>query len=203
MIIPALEALQRLKEGNQRFAAGKAQNSQCDEELRRKLANGQDPYAVILGCADSRVPAELLFDQGLGDLFVVRVAGNIADPSLIGSVEFAAAKFGVRLVVVLGHSCCGAIEATIGELRNPGGVASPNLSDIVNRISPAIEELVSNSSTDADAALIEEAVRINVAATVKTLRADSDILSDLEQNDGLQIVGAEYFLDSGTVEFFK
>jgi len=157
---------------------------------------------VILGCSDSRVPAEIVFDQGLGDLFVIRVAGNIVAPSQIGSVEFAAARAGARLVVVLGHSQCGAILATLEELARPSKEQSRNLRSIVERIQPAIQPILMSQITPTDDTLIRRAVRANVKASVSHLRQGSEILERLIQTDGLVIVGAEYCLETGVVEFF-
>ena len=167
---------------------------------RLTLTTGQQPLAILLGCSDSRVPAEIIFDQGLGQLFVIRVAGNIVAPSLIGSVEFAASLFSTRLVVVLGHSQCGAIEATVEVLRTQGGHASPNLRSIVDRIAPAVEPLLMQGADGQT--LMERAVRANVCASVDQLRHGSRILEDLQATSGLQIVGAEYSLESGVVDFF-
>ena len=169
---------------------------------RLETAPNQEPFAVILGCADSRVPAEIVFDQGLGDLFVIRVAGNIVAPSQIGSVEFAAARTGARLVVVLGHSRCGAILATLEEMGRPSTDQSRGLRSIVERIQPAIEPLLLSQITPTDDALIRRAVRANVSASVQQLYRGSGILERLVQTDGLMIVGAEYCLETGIVEFF-
>jgi carbonic anhydrase len=168
---------------------------------RADLLGGQQPYAIILGCSDSRVPAEIIFDQGLGDLFVIRVAGNIVAPSQIGSVEFAAAKFDTPLVVVLGHSRCGAIEATLDELRQPAARQSRNLRSIVNRVRPSVEALLATDLRDDPEALAREAVRANVRASVDQLRHGSEILEELVASRGLRIVGAEYSLETGLVDF--
>lgn len=201
--IPAGEALDRLREGNARFAA-----SARDSELflthtrRAEVAERQEPFAIILGCSDSRVPAEIIFDQGLGDLFVIRVAGNIVAPSQVGSVEFAAARFHTPLVVVVGHSQCGAILATLEEMRRPAEKQSPNLRAIVDRVKPSIQHLV-NLSVDVDSSeVVREAVRANIRASVNHLRHGSEVLEQLVQNKGLVIVGAEYSLETGVVEFF-
>ena len=201
-MIPAAEALERLREGNRRFVSDASTHTGTGFRTRRlETAPNQEPFAVILGCSDSRVPAEIVFDQGLGDLFVIRVAGNIVAPSQVGSVEFAAARAGARLVVVLGHSQCGAILATLEELARPSE-QSRNLRSIVERIRPAIEPLLLSQITPTDAALIRRAVRANVKASVSHLRHGSDILERLTQTDGLVIVGAEYCLETGVVEFF-
>jgi carbonic anhydrase len=203
-MIPAVQALQRLREGNLRFASeGASVEASLTRARRRELAEGQEPFAIVLGCSDSRVPAELVFDQSLGDLFVIRVAGNIVAPSQIGSIEFAAERFGTRLVVVLGHSRCGAILATLEEIQRPsGGVRSRNLRSIVDRIRPAVEPLVA-AGPGASGGLVERAVRANIQASVHQLRRGSEILEQLIATDGLVVVGAEYSLDSGVVEFFE
>jgi carbonic anhydrase len=163
---------------------------------------GQEPFAVILGCSDSRVPVEIVFDQGLGDLFVIRVAGNIVAPSQIGSVEFAAERFGTRLVVVLGHTHCGAIDATLDDLQRPSGAQSLNLSSIVQRIRPAVEGLLATELRRDHEALAREAVRANVRVSADYLRHGSEVLERLIRKDGLQVVGAEYSLETGVVDFF-
>ena len=203
MNISASEALERLEAGNRRYLAGEPENVVFSAESRKKLASGQNPFAVILGCADSRVPAELIFDQGLGDLFVIRVAGNVVAPSLIGSIEFAAVKFGVRLIIVLGHTCCGAVEAAVAGLQTPDESISPNLAAIIDRISPGIEELVRADQGNDNEALMQEAVRANIQTSVDEIKHGSDILKNLIENDGLQIAGAEYSLETGEVEFLN
>lgn len=200
----ALEAFERLQSGNQRFVANECLGDAAISQARRTEATqGQSPFAIILGCSDARVPAELVFDQGIGDLFVIRVAGNIVAPSLIGSVEFAASTFGTRLVVVLGHSRCGAIKATLNELLEPGQTGSLNLRSIVNRIRPSVQGLLCTDLRHNHEALIQQAVRSNVQASVNQLRHGSDILENMIANDGLVIVGAEYNLDTGVVDFFE
>lgn len=203
-MIPASEALQRLREGNARFVAGESlRDKMSGESRRRKLTEQQTPFAVILGCSDSRVPVEIVFDQGLGDLFVIRVAGNIIAPSLVGSVEFAAEKFGTRLVIVLGHSQCGAVQATLQELQRPRQLQSPNLLSIVERIRPAIEELTLTDLRNDPEALMCHAVRANIRASASHLRHGSALIERLIQDDGLLVVGAEYSLETGTVDFFE
>lgn len=198
----AEQALQALREGNQRFVEGASCLANHVSGARRtRVASGQEPFAIILGCSDSRVPAEIIFDQGLGDLFVIRIAGNIVAPSQIGSIEFAATSFGTRLVVVLGHSGCGAVAATLDALRNPHERRSPGLRSIVERITPAVTNLVEDHSTVCTDSLMGEAVRANVRRSVQQLRSGSAILERLLREDGLRVVGAEYALDSGVVEF--
>ena len=169
---------------------------------RTELAAGQEPFAVILGCSDSRVPAEIVFDQGLGDLFVIRVAGNIVAASQVGSVEFAAARFGTRLVVVLGHSQCGAILATLEELQQPTDHQSRNLRSIVDRVRPSVEALLATALRHDPDALVRQAVRANISASANHLRHGSEVLEQLIQNNGLRVVGAEYSLETGVVDFF-
>jgi carbonic anhydrase len=202
-MIPAPEALQRLRDGNRRFVSNvRSHESLAGEARRTEVAAGQEPFAIILGCSDSRVPAEIVFDQGLGDLFVIRVAGNIVAPSQVGSVEFAAERFGTRLVVVLGHSQCGAILATIEELRRPTVNQSRNLHSIVDRVRPAVEPLLRAGLHGDPDALVRDAVRANVCISAGHLRHGSDILEQLIQQEGLAVVGAEYSLETGLVDFF-
>jgi carbonic anhydrase len=202
-MITAVEALARLRDGNRRFVADESAASATPSAARRAaLLAGQEPFAIILGCSDARVPAELVFDQGLGDLFVIRVAGNIVAPSQIGSVEFAAARFHARLVVVLGHSQCGAVRATLDELLGRATTPSRNLRSIVDRMRPSIETLLSRGD-DADIdVLMRGAVRANVRASADHLRHGSDLLEQLIRTEGLLVVGAEYSLESGAVTFF-
>ena len=202
-MVSAREALTRLREGNRRFASNAPASDAFPSHHRRaELAAGQQPFAIILGCSDSRVPAELVFDQGLGDLFVIRVAGNIVAPSQVGSVEFAAARFGTRLVVVLGHSQCGAVVATIEELQRPTENQSRNLKAIVDRVRPSVESLLATDLRHDTAALVRHGVRANIRASVYHLRHGSEVLEQLIQADGLRVVGAEYSLETGIVDFF-
>ncbi len=197
-MIPAEEALQRLKQGNESFRAGTGYHLETETLLKLASKTDQRPFAIILGCSDSRVPAEIVFGQGIGDLFVIRVAGNIVAPSQIASIEFAAEKFGTRLVVVLGHTRCGAVEATLEQLIEPVENRSPHLYSIVDRIRPAVENLLPANN---DEEPMKRAVRSNIAASVKNLKLGSDILKDLISEEGLLITGAEYCLDTGSVEF--
>jgi carbonic anhydrase len=202
-VISASEALQRLRDGNRRFVSNVRSHDSLGSEARRaEVAAGQEPFAIILGCSDSRVPAEIVFDQGLGDLFVIRVAGNIVAPSQIGSVEFAAERYGTRLVVVLGHSQCGAILATIEELARPTINQSRNLHSIVDRVRPSVEPLLRTELQHDPDALVGNAVRANVCVSAGHLRHGSEILENLIENDGLVVTGAEYSLETGLVDFF-
>lgn len=197
--MPAItEALNRLREGNRRFVE---RLLKLPDRLPSELSSGQSPFAVILGCSDSRVPAELVFDQGLGDLFVIRVAGNIVAPTQIGSVEFAATQFGTPLVVVLGHGSCGAVTATLSEMTTPTDGASRNLRSIVSRIEPALKPLMERGAWDDQDKLMGAAVRANVRASVQQLKAGSQILEGLINERKLLIVGAEYNMQSGEVTF--
>ena len=202
-MISAREALALLQEGNRRFVSDVSNRDAIASRARRlELAARQEPFAAILGCSDSRVPVEIVFDQGLGDLFVIRVAGNIVAPSLIGSVEFAAEQFGTRLVVVLGHTQCGAIEATLQQLQRPIENQSRNLHSIVDLIRPSVENLLATELRHDLHALRRAAVRANIQASVKHLRRGSDIIEQLIQSAGLMVVGAEYSLETGVVDFF-
>jgi carbonic anhydrase len=201
-MIPARDALQRLREGNRRFVVDRTRDGGASPSRRRELADGQQPFAIILGCSDSRVPAELVFDQGLGDLFVIRVAGNIVAPSQVGSVEFAVERFATRLVVVLGHSQCGAILATLEELGRPSESQSRNLRSIVDRIRPSVQPLLTTQVGRNADALVQQAVRANIRASVLHLRHGSEIIEQSIRDDGLLVIGAEYSLETGAVEFF-
>ncbi|MFL6575260.1 MAG: carbonic anhydrase [Povalibacter sp.] len=202
-MISAREALERLKEGNRRFVSEDwSTQTLPSPSRRRELATGQQPFAIILGCSDSRVPAEIVFDQGLGELFVIRVAGNIVAPSQIGSVEFAVERYGTRLVLVLGHSMCGAIQATVEELERPSGMRSPNLRSIVDRVRPSVEELLETDLRSDPAALIHHAVRANIRASAAHLRHGSQTIEEMIQKNSLLVVGAHYSLETGVVDFF-
>jgi len=201
-MITANEALQRLQEGNQRFVAGVRSNDTLVKQMQPKnFMERQAPFAIILGCSDSRVPAEIVFDQGLGDLFVIRVAGNIVAPSQVGSVEFAAKKFGTPLVVVLGHSRCGAVAATLEEIERPSDERSLNVLSIVSRIRPSVELLLQTDLHNDPEALLKAAIRSNTLASTNSLRHGSEMLEQLILDNRLTIVAAEYSLETGLVEF--
>jgi len=202
-MLSAREALERLREGNRRFVSGvRSRDTLASETRRKELAAGQEPFAIVLGCSDSRVPAEIVFDQGLGDLFVIRVAGNIVASSQVGSVEFAAARFGTRLVVVLGHSQCGAILATLEQLQQPTDHQSRNLRSIVDRVRPSVEGLLATELRHDPGALVRQAIKANIRVSANHLRHGSEVLEQLIQQEGLFVVGAEYSLESGVVDFF-
>ncbi len=208
-MISSREALQRLRDGNRRFVSGgrgpggrAAGGHAAGARAPAELARNQEPFAIVLGCSDSRVPAEIVFDQGLGDLFVIRVAGNIVAPSQVDSVEFAAARFGSPLVVVLGHTRCGAILATLEELRLPAAARSRNLRSIVDRVRPSVEALLGDGAARDDEALVDLAVRANISAAADHLRHGSIVLEQLVQEGRLLVVGAEYSLETGAVDFF-
>jgi len=202
-MISATEALARLHDGNRRFVSDQSSGAATSHHERRvELLAGQEPFAIVLGCSDSRVPAELVFDQGFGDLFVIRVAGNVVAPSQVGSVEFAASRYGTRLVVVMGHSQCGAVAATLEELLGGATAQSRNLRSIVDRVRPSLETLLAGREKIDPDALMRDAVRANVRASVDHLRHGSELLEQLITREGLLVVGAEYSLESGVVTFF-
>jgi carbonic anhydrase len=202
-VVTARDALERLRAGNRRFVeGGRRAEAYLTEQRRAELTRRQDPFAIILGCSDSRVPAEIVFDQGVGDLFVIRVAGNIIAPSLVGSVEFAAQYLGTPLVVVLGHSQCGAITATIDELQRPTMMQSRNIQAIVDQIRPSVDAVFDSELQRNRAALVEHVVRANIRVSVDHLRHDSDVIEKLIRDKGFAVVGAEYSLETGLVEFF-
>ena len=199
----AHEGLRALREGNQRFVAGTSVSGAVDDRaLRGELASGQAPFAVVVGCSDSRVTPETVFDQSLGDLFVVRVAGHVLAAPQVGSVEFAVQSFGTPLVVVLGHTRCGAVAATLREMEAPSVGLSAGLAALVEAIRPTIEPLLKDGAGGASSELSEHAVRAHVQATVTRLKHDSQLLSDRAHDGELHLVGAVYSLDSGQVEFF-
>jgi carbonic anhydrase len=203
-MITAVKALEKLADGNRRFVRGEIDA----ESLARRghqpcLSGGQSPFAIILACSDSRVPVEMVFDQGFGDLFVIRVAGNIVAPSQIGSIEFAAETFGCRLVIVLGHTQCGAVTATLDELVLKESHRSPNLRAIVDRVRPAVEQVLKAHGGNASAEALSESIRSNIRASVDRLSHGSLILEKLIDGGELAIVGAEYSIETGEVEFFR
>ena len=202
MMISAHEAVVRLREGNRRFVSNVGGADRVLSSVRRaQLAQTQEPFAVVLGCSDSRVPPEAVFDQGPGNLFVIRVAGNIAAPSQVGSVEFAAERFGTRLVVVLGHTRCGAVQSTFEALQKPTKSQSSNLQEIVNRVRPSVESWVKTELKGDMEDVVAHAVRDNIRSTVDQLRHKSQVLSQLVVKNDLLVVGAEYCLDTGVVAF--
>ena len=203
-MITASEAIKRLKEGNLRFVSGVRSIDTIAKQIQRaEFVEGQAPFAIILGCSDSRVPAEIIFDQGLGDLFVIRVAGNIVAPSQVGSVEFAAEQYGTPLVVVLGHSMCGAVMATIDELEKPSEGKSSNVLSIVNRIRPTVEPLFETELRNDSGKLLEASIQANILASTNHLMHGSQMLERLVQQGDLEIIGAEYSLATGEVKFFE
>jgi len=199
--LSAREAMARLVMGNQRYMQNVRSVDSMLSHSRRDVQS-QSPFAIVLGCSDSRAPAEVVFDQGLGDLFVIRVAGNIVAPSQVGSVEFAAERFGTRLVVVMGHSSCGAIEAALEAVMRKAGPASRNLMSIVDRVRSSIESLVATELANDPVRLRREAVRANVRASAAHLRHSSEIIERLVMHEGLVVVGSELDLTTGEVAFF-
>jgi|TARA_B110000438_G_scaffold269144_1_gene285278 carbonic anhydrase len=199
-MISTEEALKRLRKGNKRFVSDSSIFNKISHKSRcHSLTEDQDPFAIILGCSDSRAPSEIIFDQGLGDLFVIRVAGNIVAPSQIGSIEFAVERFGTRLVVVMGHSRCGAILSTLEGLRKPLEDQSGNLRSIIDRIRPSLTSLDIHQDPET---LLQQAVRANIHSSVHQLQHESNILKELVTEGDLLILGAEYSLDTGIVNFF-
>jgi carbonic anhydrase len=202
-MISAQEGIARLKEGNARFVASIGSPDPEFQHTRSiELAMQQAPFATILGCSDSRVPVEIVFDQGLGALFVIRVAGNIVAPSQVDTVEYASAVFGTPLVIVLGHSHCGAVTATVDEMQRPVESQSRSFRSLVDRIRPSVEELMRTELKNDREGLIEQSVRQNVRLSVSQLRSGSATLERLVRSGDVTIVGAEYFLETGVVEFF-
>jgi carbonic anhydrase len=202
-MMTAVEALTCLRDGNRRFVAGQTTTTTLSHRARRAaLVAGQEPFAIILGCSDSRVPAELVFDQGFGDLFVIRVAGNVVASSQIGSVEFAAARFGTRLVVVMGHSQCGAVIATVEELLGRTTSQPGSLRSIVDRVRPSVEAVLCGRSEGDQDGLVRDAVRANVCASANQLRHGSELLEQFIRREGLLVVGSEYSLETGVVTFY-
>lgn len=201
-MISADTALQRLRDGNRRFVQGETSHAEAVERIHRgESVDSQSPFAIVLACSDSRVPIELIFDQGIGDLFVIRVAGNVVAPSQVGSVEFAAQQFGTRLVLVLGHTNCGAVVATLNELAKRESHRSPNLRAIVDRVRPAVEPVLLRHEASEDNEVLRESVRANIYASVDHLSHGSRILEQLIENGELDVVGAEYSIETGAVEF--
>jgi carbonic anhydrase len=187
----AQEVLSKLTAGNQRFVENQLKNVTVDQNTKNELTKGQSPYAIILSCADSRVVPELIFNAGMGELFVVRVAGNVANTSSLASMEYAAAHLGTPVIVVLGHQSCGAVTAAVA-----GGDNGPNLNHLLGHIAPAIKE-----SSDPDS--VDSVIRKNAELTVKAIVRDSEIMTKAVNNGKLTIVPAYYHLDSGKVEFLN
>lgn len=197
-MITADEALQKLMAGNQRYVAYQMKGQKlCDANTRQALTKGQSPYAIILCCSDSRVPPEIIFDQGLGEIFVVRVAGNIADPLVLGSIEYAAEHLGTPLMMVLGHSLCGAVTAAVSE-----GTAEGNIGAILDTISPAVKAAQKEAKGKSQAEVVEAAADHNVKLVCSALTSQSKIIKHLVDAGKLKIVGAKYDLDDGKVRLF-
>ncbi len=194
-------ALKELIEGNYRYVQAATSGAVLDSKKHQVLPE-QNPMAVILGCSDSRVPAELVFDQGVGDLFVIRIAGNIVAPSQIGSIEFACQQFKTQLVVVLGHTNCGAISATIDSLLSDPDQMSPNLASIVDRLKPAVSPVINDDIVRDRSSLMKKAMQANIEYSTQQLQIRSKIIRDLINNKQLKIVGAEYSIETGEVEFY-
>jgi carbonic anhydrase len=188
------EALAELKAGNARFVKGKAAHANATPKRVKEVASGQHPEAIILGCADSRVPPEVIFDEGIGDLFVVRVAGNVAEPATVGSIEYATEHLHVPLVVVLGHHKCGAVKATAEASGEPEG----NLGTIVKEIQPAVATARAKPGKEG---LVDDAVHANAALVAGELVSESPVIKHLVEAGKVKIVTAIYDLDTGKIEW--
>lgn len=202
-MINAEEALKKLQDGNKRFVAGIRGHKSPHIKSIPQTKDSQNPFAIILGCSDSRVPAEIVFDQGMGDLFVIRVAGNIVAPSQLGSIEFAVENFGTQLVIVLGHSSCGAISATLDDIKNPGKQKQSNVFSIVGRIRPTVQRLLDTMPTHDEEAILEAAIRANILSSAQQLRHESPLLETYIEKNKLKVVSAEYSIMTGEVDFFE
>ena len=202
MIAPE-DALQRLQEGNARFVSGDiASGSQHYRVSREQIVAAQEPFAIVVGCSDSRVPVEIVFDQGLGDLFVIRIAGNVVSKTQLGSIEFAALEYGTRLVVVLGHTGCGAMAAAAATVQGGKDPGSDNLRLLVEQVRPAVMRAVDVDGDVASAAFADRVGRENVRHSVEVIQTGSGVIRRLVEDDGLLVVGAEYSLATGSVAFF-
>jgi carbonic anhydrase len=191
------QALQRLKEGNKRWIANRSEHPDQTPTRLKEVAKGQTPFVAMLSCADSRVPSEIIFDQGLGDIFVTRVAGNFVDDNILGSLEFATSVLGAPLIIVMGHSRCGAVQAAVKTVTE--NTAFPgHLLDLVDAIAPAVKEAKSQSGD-----LIENAIKSNVLRNVEKLKLSRPIIAKLVDEDKVKVVGARYDLDTGEVTFFQ
>ena len=184
------QSLKKLLEGNKRCVVCKQQNPRQDARRRKEVSKGQKPFAVIVGCSDSRIPPELIFDQGLGDLFVVRLAGNIVDALALGSIEYAVEHLGTKLVVVLGHGKCGAVTAATKGPDAPGHVGA-----IVKAIQPAVKK-VQKMSGD----LVDNAIRANASLVANKIKSSKPILAEMVNKGEIEVVGAYYNIDTGAVE---
>ncbi|MEO6742331.1 MAG: carbonic anhydrase [Chthoniobacteraceae bacterium] len=192
--VPLPAQWQRLLDGNARFVSDQPRHQHQDSKRRAEVASGQKPFAVVIGCADSRTAPEILFDEGLGDLFVIRLAGNIVDDAALGSIEYAIAKLGTRLIVVLGHEKCGAVSAAVEAVN--GAAAPPgHIGAIVDVIKPAAASVHGKDGDE-----IDNAVRANVHAVVERLKTASPLLSPLLKSGELSLIGARYDLDDGKVQ---
>ena len=198
--VTADQALKNLMDGNQRYVAGKMTNQKrSDATTRATLTKTQKPYAIILSCSDSRVPPEIIFDEGLGEIFVIRVAGNVADPVVLGSIEYAAEHIGTPLVMVLGHKSCGAVTAAVKATGKPEG----NLGQIVTAIQPAVEQAKKETAGKPEAEVIDKAIDDNIDLVAASLTKQSEVLKGLVAKGELKIVKAKYDLEDGKVSLLK
>ena len=199
------EALERLLRGNQRFVDSTERQivGKSSRERRVELSAGQAPFAVIVTCADSRLPAEIIFDEGLGDLFVIRVAGNVISPEVVGSVEYAAAELGSALVVVMGHTQCGAVGAALASVSDPSIEFSTGLSSLVDRIRPSVEHTLQHTDSANGDDIVDAAVVDNTKASVRLLIESSDTLKSLAETESINIIGMLYSIDTGEVRVLQ
>lgn len=188
--VTAKQALKKLLDGNKRNVAGKKQNPRQDARRRKEVSKGQKPFAVVVGCSDSRIPPELIFDQGLGDLFVVRLAGNIVDSLALGSIEYAVEHLDTRLVVVLGHGKCGAVTAAA-----QGGHAPGHVGAILRALQPALKK-----ARKLEGDFVENAIRVNVSLVKNKIKASRPILAEMAEKGEIDVIGAYYDIDTGVVE---
>ena len=184
------QSLKKLVDGNKRCVTCKQQNPRQDARRRKEVSKGQKPFAVVVGCSDSRIPPELIFDQGLGDLFVVRLAGNIVDALALGSIEYAVEHLGTKLVVVLGHGKCGAVTAATQSPGAPGHVGA-----IVKAIQPAVKK-----ARKLKGDLVDNAIRANVALVTSKIKSSKPILAEMAEKGEIEVVGAYYNIETGAVE---
>lgn len=200
--VPPDEAIKLLRAGNQRYTTMKRKaDPGVGPKERAHLTKGQWPYASIVCCSDSRTPPEIIFDEGLGKLFVVRVAGNLIDAALLGSLEYISLHSTSRMIMVMGHESCGAVGAAVKAAENPGAAAeTPGIGDIASRLMPAVMEAKKTGKTGKD--LVEEAAKINVRMVVKQIGQESAALGEMEKKGELKIIGGYYALGSGKVDFW-
>jgi carbonic anhydrase len=201
--LTSMEALKLLVEGNKRFVSGlrSVETEPTIARLKELAEKGQTPFAIVLTCSDSRVPTEMIFDRGLGDIFVIRVAGNVVAPSVIASVEFAALNFGTPICVVMGHSACGAVKAAVSAEATGSHAATRNLEKLVLKVRPAVRWALRSTKCDTEAELLHQATLCNVRRNARLLKKRSTVIDDLTNEQKLMVVSAYYDLHTGRVLF--